>query len=95
MLTAGVLVRQIVAINLSVAENLSSHAGSISASQFADITEGVLCVEKRGVLGEPLLGVAVVDLLPPVACLDFQIEGKAGWADKTLQTLSKINSNVS
>lgn len=86
-LTAGILIRSICAVLLSVAEKPALDAVAITAREESVLAERLVGHQKRLHLALLVLELAVLDGLLPVARLLLDVEEETGWTADGLQAL--------
>ena len=88
--TAGVFIRPVIAVLVSVAEKTLVDADGVTTRELPDLTEGFICAEQR--LNLPLLGqlVTVLHSPLPITRLLLQVKRQTRGASDGLQALEKV-----
>ena len=89
-LTAGVLVRAVVAILVAVAEELLGDAGGVPAGELVVVTDRLVSHQQRLYLLLFCLLITIFHSPLPVTGLLLQVKGKAWGASDSLETLTHI-----
>ena len=92
--TTCIFVRAIGTVLLAVTEEVFVDADGITTGQLANLTEGLVCVQKGFHLLLPCQLITVLHSPLPITGLFFQVKSKTGRTTDGLQTLGKLDHNI-